>query len=309
MVQTISPLLEERYKSAFDDYLRGGNESHLSEAYEIGHQAVEAGCSLVDLINIHCDALAARLANARTGDSMGVLAAAAGRMLLQATAAFTVLQVSQSENAAALRNLNALYEESANRFAHALHDDAAQMLSVAYLELSQLRSEVPASALDRVERLSGYLDQTCDQLRDLSHELRPPMLEHFGLAPALRQLARGLEQRYGISIILELADIPRENIRNAELTLYRAIHEALTNVVRHAHAQQAWVRLEFLNDIAECSIRDDGKGFDPDHYNNAESGIGLMNLRERITLCRGHLLIESTPGGGTCVRINLPLEK
>lgn len=310
MLQAVSLSLEERYKSAFENYLRGGDESQLSEAYDIGHQALESDYSLVNLINVHCDALSNWLGRSQTAQPMTALATASGRMLMQATAPYTVLQKSESETASALRKLNALYDASTHRFAHALHDDAAQMLSVAYLELSQLREEVPDSARERIERLSTYLDQTREQLRHLSHELRPPVLEHFGLATAVRHLAGGFEQRYGLAIDLKLAELDRELIRAIELSLYRAVHEGLTNVIRHAQATQAWVRIDVVDQVVLCTVRDNGKGFEPQlcASTNPDAGLGLISLRERISACLGKLEVESIPGQGTCLRITLPLE-
>ena len=230
-------------------------------------------------------------------------------MLMQATAPFNVLQFNQSENNSALRRLNALFEESTNRFAHALHDDAGQMLSVAYLELSQLRKEVPEPVRERVDRLSSYLDQTREQLRHLSHELRPPMLEHLGLLPTLRNLIGGFQQRYSLNITLDAPDIERGTLSDVELTLYRTIHEALTNIVRHSRAKKAWIKLRVFPDRVVCSIRDNGIGFNPDavYDDNPDTGLGLINVRERIAALQGNVDVESQPGLGSCVRVTIPL--
>ena len=309
MLETVPPSLEKAYGSALKEYLRDGDESHLNEAYEFGHKALESGCSLVELIDFHCTALASCLREKHPSPSITEVSSAAGRMLMQATAPFNVLQLNQTERNSALRRLNALFEESTNRFAHALHDDAGQMLSVAYLELSQLRNEVPESARERVDRLTSYLDQTREQLRHLSHELRPPMLEHLGLLPTLRNLADGFQDRYGLDIILDIPDSERSKLRDVELPLYRTIHEALTNIVRHSRAKRAWITLRVFPDRAVCSIRDNGIGFNPDPVfdGSPETGLGLINLRERLAALQGNVDIESQPGQGSCVRVTIPL--
>ena len=309
MLATAHPSLEESYRSALEKYLGDGDESHLNEAYEFGHKALESGYSLVEMIDIHCKILASCLREEHPLLSVADTSAAAGRMLMQATAPFNVLHLNQSENNSALRRLNALFDESANRFAHALHDDAGQMLSVAYLELSQLRNEVPQSFRERVDRLSSYLDQTREQLRHLSHELRPPMLEHLGLVPTLRNLIGGFLDRYGLDISLDAPDIERGTLRDVELPLYRSVHEALSNTVRHSRAKKAWITLRVFPDSVECSVRDNGIGFNPEAVfdDNPDTGLGLLNLRERIAALQGTVDIESRPGFGSCVRVTIPL--
>jgi len=309
MLATVRPSLDESYRSALEKYLGDGHEAHLNEAYEFGHKALESGYSLVEMIDIHCKILAACLREEHPSRSIADTSAAAGRMLMQATAPFNVLQLNQSANNSALRRLNALFEESTNRFAHALHDDAGQMLSVAYLELAQLRKEIPESLHERIDRLSSYLDQTREQLRHLSHELRPPMLEHLGLLPSLRSLISGFLERYGLDITLDAPDIERGTLREVELPLYRTVHEALANTVRHSHAKKAWITLRVFSDRVECSIRDNGIGFNPEAVfdENPDTGLGLLNLSERIAALQGNVDIESKPGLGSCVRVTIPL--
>lgn len=309
MLEAAPPPLEDNYRTALYGYLHDGDEAHLNKAYEFGYEALESGYSLVELINFHCTALASCLREGNSPLSVADATAAGGRMLMQATAPFNILQLNQTENNSALRRLNALFEESTNRFAHALHDDAGQMLSVAYLELSQLRNEVPASASERIDRLTTYLDQTREQLRHLSHELRPPMLEHLGLLPSLRNLVSGFQQHYDLKITLDVPELERGVLREVELPLYRTIHEALTNIVRHARARQVWITLKVFPDRVVCAIRDNGMGFEPDMTigSGSDSGLGLINLRERIAALQGSLDIESSPGQGSCVRVTIPL--
>lgn len=309
MYEAAALALEKTYRTALSDYLHDGDESHLNEAYEFGYETLESGHSLVELINFHCTALTACLREGDISLSATEAAAAAGRMLMQATAPFNILQMTLSENNSALRRLNAVFEESTNRFAHALHDDAGQMLSVAYLELSQLRDELPESSRERLDRLCGYLDQTREQLRHLSHELRPPMLEHMGLLPSIRNLVNGFRQKYGLDISLDVPDIKREVLGAVELPLYRTIHESLTNIVRHADAKQVWITLRAFPDRVDCSVLDNGIGFDTDLAisSGADRGLGLINLSERIAALQGTVEIDSRPGRGSCIRVSLPL--
>jgi len=301
--------LEQSYKSILGDYLRDGDEAHLNAAYEIGREALRSGYGLVGLVNVHYAALVSSLREEPFSASMAEMASAAGRVLLETAAPFSVLHVDSAESNAALRRLNALFEEAANRIAHSLHDDATQMLGVVYLELALLRSEAPDSMRARVDRITRYLDQTCEQLRHLSHELRPPMLERLGLVPALRYLIAGFRHRHKLTVELDAPDLEERLPLEVELMLYRAVQEGLRNAVRHAYANNSWVKLRAGSSRVTCAIRDDGKGFDTSTAAieaDGKGGLGLVGMRERASVLGGTITIQSSPGQGTELRISIP---
>jgi signal transduction histidine kinase len=148
------------------------------------------------------------------------------------------------------------------------------------------------------------------QLRRISHEMRPPMLDDLGLVPALRFLGDGFTQRSG-QIVRVQGTLSARPPAVVEIALYRAAQEALNNVVRHARATSATLRIERVHGRATLSVQDDGVGFDPhpDAAGGARHGLGLRGVRERLTALGGELEIRSEHGRGTDFRVAVPFEE
>jgi two-component system sensor histidine kinase UhpB len=208
----------------------------------------------------------------------------------------------------ALRQLNDRLEEEAKRIAHALHNEAGQMLSAVYLALAEIASELPA-AREQLRRISAPLDQVGEQLRRLSHELRPVMLDDFGLVAALEFLADGVSRRTGLIVTVE-SSIDGRFPSPVETALYRILQEALTNVTRHAHATRARIKLERTDQMITSSIQDDGIGLDPTRLfpQPGVRGLGLIGIRERLGGVGGTFSITTGVGQGTTLDISIPLE-
>jgi signal transduction histidine kinase len=143
----------------------------------------------------------------------------------------------------------------------------------------------------------------------LSHELRPTILEDLGLTAALESLAELTSKRTGVRITV----VPYEGARLAsrvEVALYRIVQEALNNVVKHASATSAEIKLSKTGTAVRCSILDNGIGFDPKarQADPSRGGLGLLGIHERVQALEGELQIESSPGQGTRLEIMIPLE-
>jgi len=205
-----------------------------------------------------------------------------------------------------LRRLNERLEEEARRIAHALHDEAAQMLVSVYLALAEVATQVPA-AREQLDRISKLLDHVTEHLRNLSHELRPVILEDLGLVPALESLVRGIATRTGLGITIASTMTARLPL-SVETVLYRILQEALTNVNKHARATRVIIRLERTAGTVNGSIQDDGIGFDePSLFSNtAGRGLGLIGMRERLDTVGGTLSISSAAGRGTTLVVTIP---
>lgn len=142
----------------------------------------------------------------------------------------------------ALHRLNETREEEAKRIAHALHDQASQVLTAVHLEVAEPARQLPPPVPDGIRRISTLLRAVEEHLRELSHELRPTILDDLGLVPALRLLIAGISKRSGLPI--NLMESAGERLPQAiETALYRSIQEALTNVTKQAHASMARVEL------------------------------------------------------------------
>jgi PAS domain S-box-containing protein len=209
----------------------------------------------------------------------------------------------------ALRRMNEMREDEARRIARELHDEAGQLLASVHVALAEWAQEAPGTAVDHLQRVVTLLDQIEVRLRELSHELRPTILDDLGLVPALEFLAGRIAKRTGLMIRVEgLA--PGRLPSVVETTLYRVAQEALTNVTRHARATSACLRLEREDHAIRCAIRDDGIGFDVPGVlaRRGEHGLGLMGIRERVVSLAGTVQIESAPGCGTTLLVTIPLE-
>jgi signal transduction histidine kinase len=135
-------------------------------------------------------------------------------------------------------------------------------------------------------------------------ELRPKVLDDFGLVPALERLAHGFAEETGIEVDLEAGAITERLPREVETAIYRIVQESLTNVVKHAQAGRVSVFLTRTDGRVKAVIEDDGRGFDPSATDGG--GIGLVGMRERIELLDGTLIVESSATSGTTVAVEVP---
>ena len=207
---------------------------------------------------------------------------------------------------AALRQLNERLEERAKQIAHALHDEAGQMLASVYLQLSDVERSADAAP---VARLRMLLDQVDAQIRRLAHELRPTILDELGLVPACRFLADGVAQRTGVRVVVQDKGVGRLPT-DLETAVYRVVQESLTNATRHGRPTEVFVALAHGGRSVSGYIEDNGLGFDTQVHRRAEAGrgLGLLGMRERLAAFGGTLTITSAPGRGTAVRFDVPLE-
>jgi len=147
------------------------------------------------------------------------------------------------------------------------------------------------------------------EVRRISHALRPSMLDDLGVAAAIEQLTRELSEQSGIEIgFTQIAHTHAPALPDAVNTvLFRIAQEALTNIVRHAHASSAALALEIAHDAVTLTIADNGSGFDVTHaFVGRRSGVGLRNMRERVEALGGTLALSSQPGH-TLVTARVPL--
>jgi two-component system sensor histidine kinase UhpB len=209
----------------------------------------------------------------------------------------------------ALRRLNQTLEDEAKRIAHALHDEAGQLLASVYIALEGITRDLPSSAGQRLKEVKALLDQIEVQLRRLSHELRPTILDDLGLVPAIEFLSEGVSKRTKLQVTVAGSTLGRL-AAPVETTLYRIVQEAMNNVTRHAKARCATVRLEQNGRFIRCLVCDDGIGFDVPAVlsRKGHAGLGLIGIRERLNAVGGNCRIISAPGQGTTLQVEIPLE-
>lgn len=212
-----------------------------------------------------------------------------------------------------LRRLGAgaiqVVEEERRRIARELHDDSAQRLAALLLRLRLLEKLEDPQERDRVVTgIQEELGDAVEGLRRISRGLRPPALEDVGLEAAIRSHLRGYVSPHALDLKLELDPVGSLLGEDAQLSVYRVIQEAVSNVARHAEA--SWVRVSMRREAEEIVVRieDDGRGFDPERAFLDGAGLGLVGMDERARLSGGRLMIRSRAERGTRVELRLPSE-
>jgi signal transduction histidine kinase len=224
--------------------------------------------------------------------------------LAETFAARAAVAVDLSERVArdALRRIVAAQELERQRLARELHDETGQALTSILLGLKQLES---AGSPESVAALRELVVATLQDVRRLAVELRPKVLDDFGLVPALERLTQGFAEHTGIAVDLEASSITERLPKEVETAIYRIVQESLTNVVKHARAERVSVLLTRADGRIKAVIEDDGTGFDPAAPDGG--GVGLVGMRERIELLDGTLTVESSATSGTTVAVEVPV--
>jgi len=227
--------------------------------------------------------------------------------LAEAFAARAAVAVDLSERVArdALRRVVSAQELERRRLARELHDETGQALTSILLGLKTLEDVRGQSDLsESTSRLRELVVATLQDVRRLAVELRPKALDDFGLVPALERLVDTFREQTGIEVDLEPRLGDERLPSDVETTLYRITQEALTNVVKHAHANRVSIVLTRRDGSVSAVIEDDGQGFS--EGDSTDNGLGLIGMRERVALVDGRLTVESSPGVGTTLSIEVP---
>ncbi|MBI3200856.1 MAG: PAS domain-containing protein [Myxococcales bacterium] len=206
------------------------------------------------------------------------------------------------ELAVALQNVR---EEEGKRIARELHDELGQAMTALQLDLGWLERHLPTGASELHQRLAAaraLIDENLQLARRLSSELRPALLDDLGLPAAMGWLCREFEGRTAIRCTLHVPEGPGALTEPQRTALFRVLQEALTNVARHARAEQVEVRLDLGPGGAVLGVHDDGVGI-PE---GSPRGLGMLGMQERLRAVGGELEVERRPGGGTAVRARLP---
>jgi two-component system sensor histidine kinase UhpB len=206
-------------------------------------------------------------------------------------------------------HLQVVREDERQRIAREVHDELGQALTALNMDVHWLRKRLPreASALTaKVESMAGLIGTTVQSVRRICSELRPGILDDFGLSAAIEWQLESFSERTGIRCNLraEPPDLVVDD--DLSIALFRIFQEALTNCARHAHASQLWVDLHEATGHLELSVRDDGVGLTPSRP-AAKQTFGLMGIRERVRDFGGRFEIGAAPGGGTSLRVRIPL--
>jgi signal transduction histidine kinase len=228
------------------------------------------------------------------------------------------LEEVERQRVAALRrfavSVQRAQEEERERISRELHDDLCQRLSGMKFTAEAVEDDVRPlnlKAFRRLRDLKQELDKTITEVQRISSNLRPSVLNDFGLLIAMKRLCKEFERVHGISMSVQLDEsIPRHVDPNVEIALYRIAQEALSNVAKHAGATS--VALHLLREANSLSllVEDNGKGFDQADTARAKGsghGLGLISMAERSELLGGKCTVRSSLKNGTAILVSLPL--
>ena len=195
-------------------------------------------------------------------------------------------------------------EEERRRVARDLHDEVNQALTALLLRLEAASQNAPPELKAEIDETKQLANRAMGELLDLARQLRPAALDDHGLAAALASQTRDYDRRGAARTTFEvdqgLGELPQE----VEVVIYRVAQEALTNAARHSGARHVDVRLGRIDSHVVLRVADDGKGFT---FAEETKGLGLSGMRERALLVDGRLEVDSRPGRGTTVRLEVPL--
>jgi PAS domain S-box-containing protein len=220
---------------------------------------------------------------------------------------------SYQENLRSLASELSLTEErERRRLAEFLHDEVSQTLALAKIKLGAVQQELsPSPLVEQVSEVRAFLGRAIRSTRELTFELSLPILYEMGLEEAVEWLAEQFQDQYGLAVAVSRDELPKPLAEGARVLLFRLIRELLTNVVKHARAQQALIALRRQDDHLQIRLTDNGIGFHPDQktLTGGITGFGLFSVRERLSHLGGSLEVRSAPGQGTRITITVPLNK
>jgi PAS domain S-box-containing protein len=202
-------------------------------------------------------------------------------------------------------------EEERKRISHELHDDTIQSLIALSRQLDALATdkEIPAAGREKFESLWNQTDVIVKGLRRLSQDLRPAAIDRLGLLPAIRWLAEESEKFSGIKTRVNVIGKEHRLPEEGAIALFRIIQEALRNVWKHSQATRAGIIVEFHDKRIRVTIADNGKGFTrPEQVGDLPKmgKLGLAGMQERVQLLGGTIFMQSAPGKGTTITVELP---
>ena len=238
-----------------------------------------------------------------TRDEIGALTSSFNIMAHQIKEKTTELQL---ERFGRMRSVFDGEEMERQRLSRELHDGIGQSLIAIKLRLENLLYQDGKEIGNSIQELKKYFDQIIDEVRRISNNLMPSVLEVFSIPIAFRNLFSETEEHSGLRIHFEAKGNFDDLDKKIKTYIYRLTQEALNNIVKHAEAREVRVNLTRNTDYLTLVIRDDGKGFSPESVIK-DGGNGIHNMRERASLLQGQIEIRSAPMKGTSITLNVPI--
>ncbi len=204
-------------------------------------------------------------------------------------------------------------EEERKRIAREIHDGPAQSMANIVMRAEyciKLLDMSPKQVQSELITLQNLVRLTLTDVRKIIFDLRPMVLDDLGLAPAIKRYLSNYKEQYGLQVEFICFGQQRRLESSVEIALFRMVQELVSNVQKHAQAQNAVVKIELLNKKINVHVKDNGVGFDLEKVmsDNDREGYGLIGLRERVQLLSGEIKIVTAPGKGTSINLSIPVE-
>ncbi|NLJ77699.1 MAG: sensor histidine kinase, partial [Peptococcaceae bacterium] len=203
-------------------------------------------------------------------------------------------------------------EDERKRLAADLHDGIIQSLIAIWYRLQRIKATPqtsPENWYDEISDLTNLLSTQIQDIRRILFDLRPLILDNYGLVPAVESYVQNLQKKHNLPVEVSTTGEENRLESNIEVTLFRIMQEALTNVMKHARATEVKVELDITEEEATLRVEDNGTGMDPSLLatSQAQNCLGLASIQERALLLTGTCNIDSQPGKGTCISVKIPL--
>jgi signal transduction histidine kinase len=207
--------------------------------------------------------------------------------------------------------LLSIQEDERRRIALDLHDGLGQSISLIKLAIEKsarlLAAGATYEARESLQQLIPRVEEALVDVRRVSTELRPLMIDDLGILPTLSWFLREFETVRGGVVVERIFNVVEQDVPvPLHITLYRILQEAVHNIVKHSGADRVWVRLDRIDDTLHLAIEDNGRGFDPDvkFVEGETMGLGLLSMKERASFSGGTYHLSSAPGKGTCIKVS-----
>ncbi|MEY2538504.1 MAG: hypothetical protein QOG67_2244 [Verrucomicrobiota bacterium] len=281
-------------------------ESKMAEVLRTGVEARDLEV-VIEQPDGSCITVLVNIAPLRNGDGELIGAMNCFQDITERKQAAKELEGANHQLRSLSRRLFHVQEEERRHLARELHDEIGQALTAAKINLQSVTANGDDATSARLRETSAILDRLLGQVREISIDLRPSMLDDLGLVPALRSLLDQQGRRASVAVRFSAKNMPEDLAPEIQITCFRMAQEAITNALRHANATRVDVDLRGDNGNLRLVIRDNGKGFDAKSAQAQAVGLGLVGIKERAALVGGRAQIFSSSGKGTTIEVSLPL--
>ncbi len=199
-------------------------------------------------------------------------------------------------------------EEERKRIAKDLHDGLGSLLANVQMRFSSMKDSIQTEKSSAYRHTNDLLDEACHEVRKIAHDMMPGALVKFGLVPAIQDSCSSLEKNTRIHVDFQVYDMNDRLEEKVEITIYRIVQELLSNIRKHAQAQEIIVQLSVHEELLTLVVEDDGVGFDLANA-RAKDGLGLRSLESRVKYINGMLSIDAAPSRGTTVTVEAPVRQ